>query len=104
MYWWGKRKRLLIEFAQKLAEDLYKQVPPEVIDRHLSGKNKKATRKFYAALDKVLLSITEFKAERKLGVYGKAKFHQVFAEHLKELGYPPDLVDEINTFIITKIP
>ena len=104
MYWWGKKKRLLIEFAAEVAEELYQRVPPEIVEKHLSGKNKKATRRFDAAVDNAIARIADFRSKNKPGVYGKAKIYQVFAQRLKELGYPEELVDDINAFIITKNP
>jgi hypothetical protein len=50
------------------------------------------------------LRIAQFKATEKPGIYGKAKIHQNFAARLKELGYPHDLADEINSYILTKTP
>ena len=104
MFWYGSKKRLLIEFANQVAEDLCKRVPPEMVKEHRAGKSKKATKKFHAGVEKALVRIAQFKATEKPGVYGKAKMHQVFTLRLKELGYPYDTADEINNYILNKTP
>ncbi len=104
MFWFGKKKRLLVEFANKSAEELFSTVPPALVEKHMGGKSKQATKTFQAGVDNVLMRFAQFKAAEKPGVYGKAKAHQIFAQRLKELGYPDDVADEINSYILTKTP
>ncbi|MEW8030391.1 MAG: hypothetical protein AB2806_21980 [Candidatus Thiodiazotropha sp.] len=104
MFLFGKKKRLLIDFANQVAEELYRRVPPKIVDEHLSGKSKSATRKFNDGLDEGIMRIAQFKANEHLGIYGKAKLHQVFANRLLELGYSNELANEINQYILIKTP
>jgi hypothetical protein len=104
MFWRGTKKKLLIEFSNQVADELFSMVPPGLVNKHLSGKSKKATKQFQAGVENALLRIAQFKATEKPGIYGKAKIHQNFAARLKELGYPHDLADEINSYILTKTP
>lgn len=101
MFLFGEKKRLLIEFANRTAEELTKDVPSEIVEQHLLGKSKKSSKKFTAGVDKAFQRISAFKASEKPGLYGKAKLHQVFASRLHELGYPTEIVDEINSFMLT---
>ncbi len=104
MFWFGKKKRLLIDFANRLAEEFYSSVPPTVVAKHQSGKSKSATRQFNTGLDNVVMRIAQFKATERPGVYGKAKLHQIFARRLEELGYASEIAHEINHYIILKTP
>ena len=104
MFLFGKKKRMLIEFADQRAEELFSTVPPALIKKHLGGKTKKATKQFNAGVEKTLVQFARFKAAEKPGIYGKAKIHQIFAARLKELGYPEEIADEINEYILTKTP
>ena len=104
MFWYGKKKRMLTDFASQVAEELYSNVPPQLVLKHRAGNSKQATKKFKAGVESALLRIAQFKAVEKPGVYGKAKLHLVFMQRLKELGYPDDVADEINNYILTKTP
>ncbi len=104
MFWLGTKKKLVVEFSSQVADELFSSVPLTLVDRHLSGKSKKATKQFQNGVENALLRIAQFKATEKPGIYGKAKLHQVFALRLKELGYPEELADEINNYILTKTP
>ncbi len=104
MFLFGKRKQRLIAFAKQTAEELYSTVPEALVAQHLSNKSKQATKKFDAAVNEALMRIAQFKDTEKPGIYGKAKLHQIFAFRLKELGYPEEIADDINTFILTKTP
>jgi hypothetical protein len=104
MFMFGEKKRMLIEFANQLADELYSRVPPNVVDQHMSGKSKSASKKFNDAMDDSVMRVAQFKTNHHPGIYGKAKLHQVFADRLRELGYPNELANEINQYILIKTP
>jgi hypothetical protein len=104
MFIFGKKKRMLVEFSNQLAEELYSRVPPKIVEDHMSGKSKSATKQFTRAMDDTVMRVAQFKANNRPGIYGKAKLHQVFAERLSELGYSQDVSKEINHYILIKTP
>lgn len=104
MFLFGKKNKLLKNFSRVTADTLYSNAPPPLVEKHRTGKDRKATKQFQAAVEDSLMRVAQFKATEKPGIYGKAKLHFVFAERLKELGYPPEIADEINTYIMTKTP
>jgi hypothetical protein len=104
MFLFGKKKRLLIEFASQLAEGFYNRVPQKTLQIYMSGKSKSANKQFGRAMDDAVRQVAQFKAKNRPGVYGKAKLHQVFAERLMELGYPKEVAEEINHSILIKTP
>jgi hypothetical protein len=104
IFFLGKNKKILISFATRLADEFYSQVPLELLQGHLEGGNKKASKRYQATLENTLVQLAQFKASMKPGIYGKAKLHQVFLERLKELGYPAEAADEINKYLLLRTP
>jgi hypothetical protein len=104
MFFYGKKKRLLIDFANQLADELYQRSPPELIEQHLKGKSKSATKKYNKSLDNALRSITQFKETERPGFYGKSKLHQTLANRLYELGYSKEVIEEINRHLLMNTP
>jgi len=110
LFW--KSNNEIDRFANDLATEFYSNVDSRTVAglvRETSGRkpskeHKKSNRmleKEYAALvDK----IKRFKAEERLGVYGKARLHMKFKYRLMELGYDEDVVDLINEFIMKNTP
>lgn len=104
MFLFGKKKAQLVGFANQTAELLFSRVPPGLVDEHRSGQSKKATKAFNQGVENALMRVAQYKATAKPGIYGKAKLHLVFANRLKELGYPQQVADEINHYILTRTP
>ncbi|NEX16511.1 MAG: hypothetical protein C1943_07765 [Halochromatium sp.] len=104
MFIFGKKKKILIAFAAQTADTLFSQAPPALVEKHRLEKSKQATKQFHASVEDALMRVAQFKASEKPGIYGKAKLHLVFANRLKELGYPDEVANEINAYILTKTP
>src|SRR5262249_35611297 len=69
------------EFAQGLARELARQLPPK---KELKGSQ---TKKLVIALEGIFASALEFRREHKLGVYKKARLGNAFQWELQEQGY-----------------
>lgn len=104
MFLFGRNKKILIDFANQTADILYSFVPTPVLEEHCSGKSKKATKQFNTGVENAMMSFAQFKAVNKPGIYGKAKLHLTFVNRLKELGYPDEIADEINAYLLMKTP
>lgn len=104
MFSFFKKNQLIKSFAEELAAELYSSVPPEVVKEYQKTKSKKASSQFAKAVDNSVLRLAQFKEINKLGVYGKAKFHQLFLDKLQVLGYDKELAKEINRILLVKTP
>jgi primosomal protein N'' len=122
MKWFFWQKNRAVEaFARALADDLSSYLQPEVLAEHLAGiagaDNKKKTAKAVGQkkaaarslevqhrLAEMILRVQQFKAVHSLGVYRKARLHQVFENRLVELGYPAELAQEVNRLILLQTP
>ena len=126
LFFWQKGK-LVEAFARTLADDVSSLVRPEAVVEYLafssnhSGANtpvadpkkgvskssKKALSSSVAVerhLNEVIQRVSQFKNEQSLGVYRKARLHQLFADRLTELGFPPEVVSDINRLILMQTP
>lgn len=124
MKWFFWQKNSLVEaFARTQADDLSSFLRPEVLAEYLAagagspvaGKKKKTghvslkktvarSREAEHRLAEIITRVRQFKAEQSLGIYRKARLHQVFADRLVELGYTADLAKEINQLILLQTP
>lgn len=52
------------------------------------------------AIDDICNRAAQFQREKKLGLYGRAKFGTEFKMQMKEFGYPADFVDEFTTKLL----
>ena len=103
LFFWKKNK-LIDDFAINLADDLYSQIQPEVMNTYLSDKKSKSAKKINRQLEDIIHRVKQFRATYSLGVYGKARLHLNFTERLKELGYEKKLAEKINEMILLKTP
>jgi hypothetical protein len=100
MFFYGKKKRMLIDFAHQLADELYQHAPPEIIEQHLMGKSKSATKKYNKCLTNTARNLTIFKSNEHPGFYGKSKLFQEFSNRLLNMGYSKEIVEEINRYML----
>lgn len=108
MLWFGKKNREITAFARSLAEEIFSNLPPNLIEKQTDKKDKKgaqqAKKRFQSVLDDTVSHAKQFKQQNKLKVYGKAKFHLELTSRLKSLGYDAKLADEINRYIMVRTP
>ena len=103
LLFWRKNKEI-DSFATILADDLYSQLPPQMLEKQGKNTNKKVTLRFDKELQNIVRRLEDYKAINKLGVYGKARFHLTFMELLNSHGYPEGLTKEINDYLLVKVP
>lgn len=102
LFW--KKNREIDNFANILADELYSQLPPKLIQNQKGTSGKKLALRFDKELQRIVSRLQDFKAIHKLGVYGKARFHLTFKERLRSHGYPEELAREINEYLLVKVP
>ena len=102
LFW--RKNREIDGFANFLADELYSQLPPHMLEKQEKTADKKFTRRFDKELNNIVTRLQDFKAIHKLGVYGKARFHLSFAERLRSHGYPESLTKEINEYLLINVP
>lgn len=107
MLWFGRKNREIVAFAQSLADEFFKNVPPAMIEKRHDKKDqkgaKKAERRYLASLDDTIEAIVRFKQQKKLKVYGKAKLYLEFTNRLKSLGYEQHLADKVQETIVLRV-
>ena len=114
IFFW-KKNRLIDEFAQHLADELYSNIQPAVaatffddqaalIDNKTRKKDQQLHQKVIRSLNSVILQIQHFRELHSLGIYGKARLHMTFTERLKELGYSANITEQINKVILLQTP
>ena len=77
-------------FAKSLAQDLAKRYPPTMEN---SESSKISEKRITAILEQTFEKASEFQANKKLGVYKKARMGNSFRWELTELGYSEKFVD-----------
>ena len=105
LFW--KKNRLIDNFANTLANDLFSSLQPDAALEFASNskkKNKKADAKIARKLDDLILRVKQFRNEHSIGVYGKARLHLKFANRLVELGYQEHVAKKINEMILLSTP
>lgn len=102
LFW--RKNREIDGFANTLADELYSQLPPQMLEKQDKSAAKKISRRFDKELQHIANQLQDFKVIHKLGVYGKARFHLAFVERLRSHGYPEDLSKEINEYLLVNVP
>lgn len=119
-FFW-QRDRLVKDFAHALANDMASRLPASMLAEYLEESNfveeaarkgrrdnpKKAAQRSQEVqrrLTEIILQVRQFKAKQALGVYRKARLHQIFESRLMELGYPVELAKEVNRLILLQTP
>lgn len=103
LFFWRKNKEI-DNFANTLADEIYSQLPPAMLENENKGKAKKLARRIDNELHSSVIQLREFKDTFKLGVYGKARFHMTFMERLKKHGYPDNIIKELNEYLLLNVP
>lgn len=118
LFFWKDNYRI-DSFAKQLADDFCNQVQPDAISVYFAGseavvsvaKNKGdkggATKKAAGVercVNEVALKLAQFKAQERLGVYGKARIHMGFMARLGELGFDEGSVQQLNRTLLLKAP
>lgn len=103
LLFWRKNKEI-DRFAIILADELFSQFPPQMLENSGKTSEKKILHRFDKELRNIVMRLRDYKAINKLGVYGKARFHLSFMERLRYHGYPESLIKEVNEHILVKVP
>ena len=106
IFFWKKNKQI-DAFANTIANDLYSTIPPEIAQDYMNGpdsKTKKVNIKVARKLDDIVLRIKQFRAENRIGVYGKARLHLKFMARLEELGYEKKVAKLFNEQTMIRTP
>lgn len=90
----------LDEFSRGLAREL---AASYTLEMSKGGSDKKVERKLRRALDRVYAKAMDYHADRKLGVYGKARLGNTFKWELKEMGYGDDFADEATRGLVVSL-
>ena len=86
-----QRSREIEDFATALARDFSNRVPPGA-GRDDMGQTAQLAR----AIDDTCNRAAAYQRQRRLGLYGKAKFGTSFKLELKQIGYPDEFVDDLT--------
>ena len=95
---WFRRKEI-DSFAQALATELGRRFPPRSEER----SDKAAANQLTSITSGVYARAVEYRRERSLGIYGKAKLGNAFRWKLKELGYSDKFIDEVTHGLVLRI-
>lgn len=95
--WFDTRE--IDEFAQSIAAELVKRVPPSALDSH----EKKAAIKLRNAHDAIVARAGKLSRTQKLNIYKKARFGNQFRWGLRDAGYPSEFVESWTQNLITVI-
>jgi hypothetical protein len=87
-------------FCRDLAQEFAKRYPLEMAAH---TPDKKSEKKLGRALNYVYKQAGEFRAARRLGVYGTARLGNGFKWELKELGYRTELIEEATKGLILSV-
>jgi len=86
-------------FATGLAEDLGRRFPPSSETRTDPG----AKHQINVILEGLAARAVRFHADKKLGIYKKAKLGNAFRWKLKELGYSDQFAEGATKAIVTRL-
>jgi len=92
------RNRDIEQFATDIARDFAKACPAAEMQGERSAM-KKMARSIDAACERA----AAFQKEKKLGIYGKAKFGTTFKWELKALGYDDEFIDEFTRNLMVRL-
>jgi hypothetical protein len=97
LFSWG-RNRDIEQFATGVARDFAKACPAA----ETQGE-RAAVKKLARSIDAACERAAAFQKEKKLGIYGKAKFGTTFKWELKALGYDDDFIDEFTRNMMLRL-
>lgn len=87
-------------FAKSLATEISRRYPPTL---EQSSEKKISENRIVRILEEAYGKAVEFKSEKQLGVYRKARLGNTFQWELKELGYSKRFVDMATEGLIVYI-
>ena len=87
-------------FAKLLAQDIAKRYPPTMDN---AKEKKVSTNRLTKILEDSYVKAKQFRNDKKLGMYKKAKLGNIFRWELKELGYSAEFVDLATEGLIVYI-
>ncbi len=103
MFFWRKN-RTIDAVAFEVADEIYSQVPPEMLLASAQGPgrkpDKKLDRKLARAQQASARRLREFIQVQELGVYGKARINLKVIERLREHGYGEDFIDQVKDYLL----
>jgi hypothetical protein len=89
----------LERFGEELAAIFADRYPPA-----LEGDDKSASQKKLAgAMNEMFRRVDQFKTEKRLGIYKKAKLGNTFQWKLRELGYSPPFCEKLARNLIIRL-
>lgn len=88
------------DFSRALARDLAARYSLEMAN---GPQGKKSEKKLGRALSHVYARAREFRAARRLGVYGTARLGNAFKWELKEIGYRSAFIEEVTKGLILNV-
>lgn len=98
LLFWKKTKQIDM-FAQVVADHLYSYVQPDAAKNYFAGAyNKGKKKQQHQVKEKLNMVIEEFRRfidSNSLGIYGKARLQQQFAQRLRELGYDASVTNRL---------
>lgn len=98
MFSWLSSKEV-VQFGKTVAREFAEQFPPGM-ERAAGDKELKQYR---AALQSLKAKAVAYNAEKKLGIYKKAKLGNAIKWELKECGFTEEVADEITHAVIINI-
>lgn len=97
MFGWFRSKDVE-NFATELVDEFSRRSPPATLK-----DGTQHTKVLAASIDELCNRAGEFQKERKLGVYGKAKFGTTVKYRMKDLGYADEFIDELTRSLLIRI-
>jgi hypothetical protein len=97
MFDWFRSKDVE-NFATELVDEFSRRSPPEALK-----DGTQQAKALAASIDQLCNRAGEFQKERKLGVYGKAKFGTTVKYRMKDLGYADEFIDELTRSLLIRI-
>lgn len=97
MFSWFRAKDVE-DFAIVVVDEFSRRSPPEALN---SGSQQ--PKALAASIDELCSRARDFQRERKLGVYGKAKFGTAVKYRMKDLGYADEFIDELTRSLLIRI-
>lgn len=89
--------------VDRFGKELANIVIEALSERRLPKEQKKIEEKERALLDRVALRIAQFKVDKNLNFYKKARLANSFKWSLLESGFTHDLVDELTKFVVIQL-
>jgi len=103
LFFWRINKQI-DEFSTSLADELYSQITPDMLKTANKKSDKKISKQWDKNIERIIIQIREYKSTHGLGLYRKARLHQIFMSRLEVHGFPKKLIKELNEHLLLKTP